>query len=50
VYYFDPAKNQQLSDNDVLMFLAELIGKEKEAQQYIDELNAFLRGIREENR
>jgi len=41
VYYFDPAKNQQLSDNDVLMFLAELIGKEKEAQQYIDELNAF---------
>jgi iron complex transport system substrate-binding protein len=41
VYYFDPAKNQKLSDNDVLMFLAELIGKEEEAQQYIDDLNAF---------
>lgn len=41
VYYFDPSMNQQLSDNDVLMFLAELIGKEEEAEKYIEELNTF---------
>lgn len=41
VYYFDPAMNQKLSDNDVLMFVAELIGKEEEARKYIEELNTF---------
>jgi iron complex transport system substrate-binding protein len=46
VYYFDPSLNQKLSDNDVLMFLAELIGKEDEAQKYIEELKAFSEGYK----
>lgn len=41
VYYFDPVVDTDTSEDDVLMFLADLLGKKKEAQEYLDYINAF---------
>lgn len=48
VYYFDPAMNQKTSENDVLMLLAELLGKEEKAREYLNHMNSFAEGYRKQ--
>ncbi|MDD3395089.1 MAG: ABC transporter substrate-binding protein [Anaerotignum sp.] len=48
VYYFDPVVDTETSEDDVLMFLADLLGKKEEAEAYVGQINAFAEDYKEQ--
>ncbi len=48
VYYFDPVVDAETSEDDVLMFLADLLGKKEEAEAYVSQINAFAEDYKEQ--
>ncbi|MEG6521410.1 ABC transporter substrate-binding protein [Desulfotomaculum sp. 1211_IL3151] len=47
VYYFDPVVDKDASEDDVIMFLADLLGKKRESENYLNHINSFAKEYKE---